>query len=72
MVKGLGLTSKDEDWVEVMISFLTVLSPSLAKRMMKRRRMETERIPPVTVPYSASPLYLRKLVVWKRSTFLKR
>ena len=51
MVKGSGLISKDDDWVEVMISFLTVLSPSLAKRMMKRRRIDTERIPPVTVPY---------------------
>lgn len=54
-----------------MISILTVLSPMLAKRMMKMVMTTTEVNPPVEVVYSLSPEYLTKLEVGKRSTLLR-
>ena len=52
----------------VMISFLIVLMPMLEKRIRKMMMTAAEMIPPVVVVYSVSPLYLRILLVGKRST----
>jgi hypothetical protein len=51
-----------------MISFLTVLTPMLAKRTMKMTMTAVEINPPVVVVYSVSPLYRKSLLVGKRST----
>ena len=54
-----------------MICFLAVRIPILANRVMKMTRMRIERTPPVTVVYSGSPLYRRKLLLGKRSKNFK-
>ena len=59
------------DVEEVIISFLTVLSPILKKRMQKMITTLMEVTPPVIDLYSASLLYLRSLLVWKKSKVLK-
>ena len=61
-VKGSGCICCSEVEDENIISFFAVLRPSLAKRIMNIIRMDIDTSPPVAVPYSASPLYLRKLV----------
>ena len=50
-VMGSGCTCCSEVKEENIISFLAVLRPSLAKRIMKITRMEIEISPPVAVPY---------------------
>ena len=54
-----------------MISFLSVFKPMLEKRMMKITMTAMEMIPPVEVVYSLSLLYLRNLLLGKKSTALK-
>ena len=54
-----------------MISFFMVLKPILEKRAMKMATTSTDVIPPVADLYYASPLYLRNLLLWKKSNFLK-
>ena len=56
---------------ENIIYLLAVLTPMLAKRMMKTTRMRIESTPPVMVVYSGSPLYLRKVLLGKRSKNLR-
>ena len=55
------------DW---MISFLTVLRPMLAKRMMKIVMTIIDTSPPVVELYSVSPLYRTSLAVGNRSSIL--
>ena len=43
----------------------------LAKRMMKMMSTATETIPPVVELYYGYPLYLRSLLLGKRSNILK-
>ena len=50
-VMGSGCTCCSEVKEENIISFLAVLMPSLAKRIMKMIRMDIEISPPVAVPY---------------------
>ena len=50
-VMGSGCICRSEVKDENIISFLAVLRPSLAKRIMKMTRMEIEINPPVAVPY---------------------
>ena len=70
-VKGEGSLSNSVDSDEKMIYLLAVLTPMLAKRMMKTTRMMIESTPPVMVVYSGYPLYLRKVVLGKRSKNLR-
>ena len=53
------------------IYFLNVLSPILAKRIMKTVITSAERMPPVVVLYYVSPLYLTSLLEGNKSTYLK-
>ena len=50
-VMGSGFICCSEVEEENIISFLAVLRPSLAKRIMKMIRMDIEISPPVAVPY---------------------
>ena len=54
-----------------MIYLLMVLTPMLKNNPMKIAMTANDIKPPVNVVYYASPLYLRRLLVGKRSIFLK-
>ena len=64
---SISLTVSIEDEI---ISFLMVLIPMLKKRAINTPIINTVMIPPEVDLYSASPLYLRNLLLWKKSNIL--